>query len=217
MHWIERGPEPAKLEPIRKTYTQRWIDFYVHDVGQKPTDARWREFRRELTEEFDNLCAYCEETDRGEVEHFRPKKLYPELVYVWLNWLFACRACNQAKLDKWPTQGYIDPCDEAQRPLGDRYFDFDFLTGHVNPSPFLPKSEIGKAQSLIDDLDLNFRHHLKKRMFLVRCLELRFGETYCPLSTRLEELRLIYIDRTAALSSLSRAWFSAHNYLQQEE
>ena len=97
MHWIERGPEPAKLEPIRKTYTQPWIDFYVHDVGQKPTDARWREFRHELTEEFDNLCAYCEETDRGEVDHFRPKKLYPALVYAWSNWLFACRACNQAK------------------------------------------------------------------------------------------------------------------------
>ena len=53
MHWIERGPEPAKLKPIREHYTQPWIEFYLlHTLGEKPTDARWREFRVELTEEF---------------------------------------------------------------------------------------------------------------------------------------------------------------------
>ena len=218
MHWIERGPEPAKLKPIRKDYTQPWIDFYLlHTLGEKPTDARWREFRVELTEEFHSLCAYCEEFTRGEVDHFRPKRLYPALVYEWLNWLFACRACNGAKLEKLPTQGYLDPCDEAQRPLGDRYFDFDFLTGHVIPSQSLPENEIGKAQSLIDDLGLNVLHHLKRRRSWIEALEIFLGETGGPPSPELEKIRLLRTNRTTELSSLTRAWFSAHNYPQGEE
>ena len=203
MHWIERRPEPAKLKPIREHYTQPWIEFYRDSLGKKPSDARWREFREDLIEEFHGICAYCEEIDRGEVDHFRPKKLYPALVYEWLNWLFACRACNQTKSEKWPTQGYIDPCDEGQRPLEDRYFGFDFLTGHVTPSQFLQDGEADKAQKLIDDLGLNILHHLKRRRLWIEALEIFWGETGGPPSPELEKIRLLRTKQTTELSSLT--------------
>ena len=42
-------------------------------------------------------CAYCEDSLADEVEHIRPKALFPELVFVWANYLFACGPCNGPK------------------------------------------------------------------------------------------------------------------------
>jgi uncharacterized protein (TIGR02646 family) len=40
---------------------------------------------------------YCEDSVADEVEHFRPKDLYPEMVFVWENYLYACGPCNGPK------------------------------------------------------------------------------------------------------------------------
>lgn len=44
-------------------------------------------------------CAYCEDSAADEVEHIRPKALYPEAVFVWSNYLYACGPCNGPKND----------------------------------------------------------------------------------------------------------------------
>ncbi|MBZ4376598.1 hypothetical protein [Corallococcus sp. AS-1-6] len=42
-------------------------------------------------------CAYCEDSLADEVEHIRPKALYPELTFAWMNYLYACGPCNGPK------------------------------------------------------------------------------------------------------------------------
>ncbi len=42
-------------------------------------------------------CAYCEDSLADEVEHIRPKDLYPESVFAWNNYLYVCGSCNVAK------------------------------------------------------------------------------------------------------------------------
>ncbi|XXX74885.1 hypothetical protein WMF30_45250 [Sorangium sp. So ce134] len=42
-------------------------------------------------------CVYCEDSAADEVEHFRPKDLYPEAVFSWPNYLYACGPCNGPK------------------------------------------------------------------------------------------------------------------------
>jgi uncharacterized protein (TIGR02646 family) len=42
-------------------------------------------------------CCYCEDSCADEVEHIRPKDLYPERVFVWKNYLYACGTCNAPK------------------------------------------------------------------------------------------------------------------------
>jgi uncharacterized protein (TIGR02646 family) len=42
-------------------------------------------------------CAYCEDSMADEVEHIRPKDLYPGLVFAWHNYLYACGPCNGPK------------------------------------------------------------------------------------------------------------------------
>lgn len=45
-------------------------------------------------------CMYCEDSVADEVEHFKPKDLYPEDVFVWNNYFYACGPCNGPKNNK---------------------------------------------------------------------------------------------------------------------
>ena len=212
MHWVDRGPEPGGLGHIRQVYTPRWIRYYRNGVGTKPTDSRWREFHVDLRTRFDVLCGYCECTCKGEVDHFRPKSRFPESVYEWSNWIFACHDCNQAKVDKWPEGGYIDPCTELASDRPESYFTFDTKTGELIPIEDLDDSRFDKAQGMIDDLKLNAWHHLKFR----RRLLYKMAETI-PDNPREETsvsrgLRRILASRSYELSSLARAWLVERGY-----
>ena len=45
-------------------------------------------------------CCYCEDSCADEVEHVKPKDLYPEVVFVWENYLYACGPCNGPKSNR---------------------------------------------------------------------------------------------------------------------
>jgi 5-methylcytosine-specific restriction endonuclease McrA len=46
-------------------------------------------------------CNYCEHNEAADVEHIAPKSLFPELTFVWTNYILACKQCNTGhKLDK---------------------------------------------------------------------------------------------------------------------
>lgn len=42
-------------------------------------------------------CNYCEDSAGDEVEHIKPRSLYPERVFVWDNYLLSCGQCNRSK------------------------------------------------------------------------------------------------------------------------
>jgi uncharacterized protein (TIGR02646 family) len=42
-------------------------------------------------------CCYCEDSLADEVEHFKPKDLYPEATFRWENYLYVCGPCNRPK------------------------------------------------------------------------------------------------------------------------
>lgn len=46
-------------------------------------------------------CGYCEDSVADEVEHIKPKGLYPEATFVWLNYLYACGPCNGPKYNRY--------------------------------------------------------------------------------------------------------------------
>jgi uncharacterized protein (TIGR02646 family) len=64
-------------------------------------------------------CGYCEDSAADEVEHIWPKSLYPELVFAWRNYLYACGLCNGPKNDQFAIfpQRARKPL-AVQRPLG---------------------------------------------------------------------------------------------------
>ena len=153
------------MDSYASEFTPGWVDYFRHDIGGRPTDVFWSEFRQALGNRSANICWYCERqcepaSDAGgkaaTVDHFKPRSRFPELTYEWTNWVFSCRRCNEDnKQDKWPASGYVDPCagDEQERP--GRYFDYDLLTGEIVPHPALDGDAKRKAEATIDDLGLN--------------------------------------------------------------
>lgn len=62
----------------------------------------FREVRRQLRimSPGAQRCAYCEDSVGDEVEHIKPKDLYPSVVFVWDNYVLACGPCNTGKSNK---------------------------------------------------------------------------------------------------------------------
>ena len=217
MHWVDRGPEPAGLGQTRSVYTPRWVQYYTARVGKKPTDSYWLNFRDELDSVFKGLCAYCEEFAKGEVDHFKPKSRFPDLVYYWTNWLFVCHECNHSKLDKWPADGYVDPCAIADSERPERYFFFNTKTGHITPKRNLPPKSFLKAQETIEDLGLNDMHHLRIRVALLELLPARIPINPGCLTSNFNQDVLRFASRDRPLSSLRRAWLSEHGYSLEDQ
>lgn len=209
MHWVDRGPAPSRLEPVRSRYTPRWVEHYRDGAEPKPSDARWRDFRNDLSEVFSGLCGYCEESCLGVVDHFRPKSKFPELVYEWSNWVFAChRGCNTEKGEKWPTGGYVDPCAKSRSGRPENLFAFDTRTGAIKPRDGLSPARRKKAIQTRGDLDLNASHHLKNRSAWTRALEQSLSDT----ATVPPEFLAWVIDRSTQLSSIARALLVERGY-----
>ena len=212
MHYVDRGPEPPGLDDIRVQYTSRWIGYYKLGNGRLPTDSHWRKFHNDLYKSFHGVCGYCEKMCRGEVDHFQPKSLRPDLVYCWINWIFSCHDCNTSKGARWPKGGYVDPCAECESSRPEHHFRFDTLTGEILPADGLDDHGRNKAQSTIDDLSLNAHHHLRSR--LERLIIVR-GIIPDDPSMFTDDIKLLFdylVSRDTPLSSLTRAWLSQQGY-----
>lgn len=88
--------------------------------------ANYREHLEEISEDCKNRCVYCDismEEMGGEgmhLDHFQPKRYFPELATSPANLVLACPRCNALKSDWWPAatgecnggaHGFIDPFD----------------------------------------------------------------------------------------------------------
>ncbi|GHU99396.1 hypothetical protein FACS189483_08610 [Spirochaetia bacterium] len=108
---LQRPPEPQKLID-NKTAWQASLDAAILRHGsytQIPKDERGKlishykdkEITEPLFESSHGKCAYCEcnvtESSYLEVEHYKPKSIYPEKVFDWENFLPSCSPCNKTK------------------------------------------------------------------------------------------------------------------------
>lgn len=69
-------------------HSRNKADNAVFSVVRSTLDAMCQGARR---------CGYCEDSAADEVEHIRPKSLYPESAFQWANYLYACGPCNNGK------------------------------------------------------------------------------------------------------------------------
>ena len=146
-------------------------------------------------------CMYCEDSVADEVEHFRPKDLYPEGVFAWMNYLYACGPCNGGKNNRFVvianTGAFVDVTRPYKAPVvrpasGDaalidprRENPLDFLILDLRDTfEFTPIADAGtqdyeRASYTIEVLGLNSRD------YLVRARKIAF-ENYSALLYRLE-------------------------------
>ena len=121
---------------------------------------------------FDNMHL---STNEESVDHFRPRNRFPDQWLDWLNMMYACRRCNQAKGGNWPgfddgsinqllvagdsrytsVSEYVNPnAVGGQKPARD-FFEYDAKTGEIAPSEKLDEMEWSIARRTIRDVDLN--------------------------------------------------------------
>jgi len=68
------------------------------------------------------LCAANEATD---VEHYRPKSVFPERAFQWENLLWGCSACNRFKGSRFPPE--TEPGAQILNPVEDAVWDYFFI------------------------------------------------------------------------------------------
>lgn len=76
-------------------------------------------------------CMYCQDSHGSDIEHFRPKTLFPRYMYRWKNLLLCCTHCGRIKGNQFPMAGrrvlLVDPTQE--NPWDS--LDFDPVTGNI--------------------------------------------------------------------------------------
>lgn len=97
-------------------------DDWKKKVSKPPSNGKWNQadVRGVLYAMHGRACAYCQKdisSLRGDVDHFRPKSIYPWLKYDFNNLFLSCRTCNCAyKLSKFPLSGgakHLDSFEHA--------------------------------------------------------------------------------------------------------
>ncbi len=110
-------------------------------------------------------CIYCESKVThvyfGDIEHLKPKSIYPDLEFEWDNLGFVCAVCNNAKGNKYSEDTpYINPYEENPD---------DFL---ITVGAFLKNklgSERGELTTL--DIELNRPALVEKRQIRLDAIE----------------------------------------------
>jgi uncharacterized protein (TIGR02646 family) len=87
---IDEQPEYAQRVALAK------INFGRYNTPKNPTFRQVRIILAEMCSGAQRCC-YCEDSVADEIEHIYPKDLYPEKVFVWTNYLYACGPCNSPK------------------------------------------------------------------------------------------------------------------------
>src|SRR6202451_2929259 len=123
----------------------------------RPAHARidsrlFRGFKNALRELFHNKCAYCESSlhaSFGDIDQFRPARIYWWLFYDWDNMLLSCRVCNVAKADRFPIAGELaKPPARGAELSAEQPVLLDPCTDH--PEEHLVFKEMGDVVGLTD-------------------------------------------------------------------
>ncbi len=88
-------------------------------------------------------CMFCSGSESSEVEHYRPKSVFPELAMTWENFLWSCGVCNLAKGNRFPPD--TETGERLINPIDENVWDFFSLDEFGN---LLPKWRLD-----LDDLD----------------------------------------------------------------
>lgn len=132
---VNRKSKPESLV----NYASTWKDLLLKakDEG-KSFDYLLNNYRKDdiretlekmYSDDYGCYCCYCEgqidEVSFEQIEHRKPKSIYPEYAFDWDNLHLACQKCNTNKRDKWNEVNEI--LDAVLDPIKDHLgYEVDF-------------------------------------------------------------------------------------------
>ncbi|MDH2433443.1 hypothetical protein QCD60_12755 [Pokkaliibacter sp. MBI-7] len=129
---VQLASEPDDFDAKVRKPGQQWLAGKGIPPASVPPKFKWNDLwskcSDQLHERYSGICAfsgfYIERvTGARTVEHFQPKKHYPDLAYEWSNYRLVCSLLNGSKGDH---SDVLDPCT-----LPANSFTIDFVTGKV--------------------------------------------------------------------------------------
>lgn len=138
-------------------------------VLNPPNYASYGRYKPFLREEFERKCVYCRmpDTMRGEqgygADHYRPKKLFPELAATYANLFYCCNPCNSRKGGYWPdgdqaSARFIpNPCDHE-------------MFAHLRFQRASVEAKTTSGEFTLELLDLNDPESLNYRKFVLETI-----------------------------------------------
>lgn len=151
---LNRTPKPSQLTDQLVTTLVSKFKLDGSNVWNTPF------IKEALLDLSQKKCCYCEcnineESKYMEVEHFLPKKNYPDLVVDWNNLLPSCKRCNTNKGAHDPNNEYIiNPCNDEPK-------------AHIAMKNYRLKAKDPVGQSTIDVLYLNETDRVVQPRFLI--------------------------------------------------
>lgn len=69
-------------------------------------------------------CMYCGGSESTQVEHYRPKAVYPKVAFSWTNFLWVCGGCNQSKGNRF--EEHVPPINPIDDLVWSHFFIDEF-------------------------------------------------------------------------------------------
>lgn len=119
-------------------------------------------------------CNYCEQNEANDIEHIHPKSFFPELAFIWDNYLLACKQCNTGyKLDKCHVlDADNSPITLARKKAPTVSSTIAFINPRVeNPNDFMMLNMQTFKFDIFDDLEVVERHKAEKTLEILELNE----------------------------------------------
>lgn len=151
---------------------ERWIESIIAAPTKEEKERAVSKYQHEdiknaLVEMCHSKCVYCESKlshiTYGDIDHFKPKSIYPEKAVEWENLLLSCEICNRTFKKETDDPKLINPTKDE--PKDHFHFDFDPRTKLAN---ILGKTESGKFTESC--LELNRYNLIIQRSSLIHKL-----------------------------------------------
>lgn len=143
MIFVDRTAQPKILRDNAVAWTQAYIkaraEYQANKTDQfekamKSAESKYNheQVKDALKTMFRRKCAFCESTvthvSYGDIEHFKPKSLYPNLCFDWNNYLLSCSICNgkSNKGNKFPLEDEGGPFINPTIENPDDFFRFEY-------------------------------------------------------------------------------------------
>jgi uncharacterized protein (TIGR02646 family) len=125
-------------------------------------------------------CCYCDCSQAAEIDHVRPKSLYPSAVFLWSNFLWVCGRCNKLKsnnfaiitsdqIKRLPRAPSTEPPDGEPALIDPRvedpldFLELDLYTFSLIPAYGLSGLGLERAEYTIEALGLDDEPLLTRR------------------------------------------------------
>ena len=149
---VQLQPEPPHFfEKVQKP-GQKFLKETPDPTKHWEKHEYWRKILKDLYVIYNRTCAYsCHwippDTGAKTVEHFKPKKMYPQEAYQWENYRLVCSTLNGRKKD---FEDVLDPFI-----VQEGWFVLDFPLLEVRPGDGIPTLIAEKVKETISRLGLN--------------------------------------------------------------